>query len=202
MHGKTTYFYAKVNLVTFFQEKNASYDYLGGPCISYASTAIRLSLRVVNQMEINDLIRIPNITKCFLTLLWHRVLCLSLLHNFIHLSLSSGSAQVQFCSRCVRDSWWWGSLTMVPTENKTKRLSSVNHTTKIIHHHHPHHHHFSVLPLFRCFYSKGLMYYLNRLGKPTNFLLFCSRYTNADLKTSLYLCSYKSKTLKISHSHS
>ena len=25
---------------------------------------------------------------------------------------------------------------MIPTENKTKRLSSVNHTTKTIHHHH------------------------------------------------------------------
>ena len=151
-------------------------------------------------MEINDLIRIPNFTKCFSTLLWHRVLCLSLLHNFIHLNLSSGSAQVQSCSRCARDSWWWGSLTMVPTENKTKRLLSVNHTAKTIHHHH--HHHCSAVPLFWCFYSKGLMYYLNRAGKPTNFLLYCSRYTNADLKISLYLCSYKSKNLKISHSQS
>ena len=30
---------------------------------------------------------------------------------------------------------------MVPAGNKTKRLSSVNHTTKTIHHHHHHHHH-------------------------------------------------------------
>ena len=28
---------------------------------------------------------------------------------------------------------------MVPTGNKAKRLSSVNHTTKTIHHHHHHH---------------------------------------------------------------
>ena len=30
---------------------------------------------------------------------------------------------------------WWGSLTMVPSGNKAKRLSSANLTTKIIHHH-------------------------------------------------------------------
>ena len=30
---------------------------------------------------------------------------------------------------------------MVPTENKARRLLSVNHTTKAIHHHHHHHHH-------------------------------------------------------------
>ena len=47
---------------------------------------------------------------------------LSLLHSF------------KSCSRRVRDSRWWGSLTMVPAGNKTKRLSSVNHTTKTIHH--------------------------------------------------------------------
>ena len=28
---------------------------------------------------------------------------------------------------------------MVPSENKAKRLSSVNHTTKTIHHHHHYH---------------------------------------------------------------
>ena len=33
------------------------------------------------------------------------------------------------------DSRRWGSLTMVPTGNKAKRLSSVNHTTKTIHYH-------------------------------------------------------------------
>ena len=36
------------------------------------------------------------------------------------------------CSRRVRDSRWWGSLTMFPVGNKAKRLSSVNHTTKTI----------------------------------------------------------------------
>ena len=60
---------------------------------------------------------------------------LSLLHNFIQLSLNSGSAQVQTL-QCVGDSRWWGSLTMVPAGNKAKHLSSVNHTTKTIHHHH------------------------------------------------------------------
>ena len=38
------------------------------------------------------------------------------------------------CSRRVGDWRWWGSLTMFPTGNKAKRLSSVNHTTKTIHH--------------------------------------------------------------------
>ena len=39
------------------------------------------------------------------------------------------------CSRRrVGDLRWWGSLTIVPAGNKTKRLSSVNHTTKTIHH--------------------------------------------------------------------
>ena len=33
---------------------------------------------------------------------------------------------------------------MVPAGNKTKRLSSVNHTTKTIHHHHHHHYHYSI----------------------------------------------------------
>ena len=36
------------------------------------------------------------------------------------------------CSRRDGDSWWWGSLTMVPAGNKAKRFSSVNHTTKTI----------------------------------------------------------------------
>ena len=34
------------------------------------------------------------------------------------------------CTRCVRDSRWWGSLTMVPARNKAKRLPLVNQTTK------------------------------------------------------------------------
>ena len=61
---------------------------------------------------------------------------LSLLHNFIQLSLNSGFAQVQTRSRRVGDSRWWWSLTMAPAGNKAKRLSSANHTTKTIHHHH------------------------------------------------------------------
>ena len=36
------------------------------------------------------------------------------------------------CSQRVGDSWWWGSLTMVPAGNQAKRLSSVNNTTKTI----------------------------------------------------------------------
>ena len=37
------------------------------------------------------------------------------------------------CSRRVGDWRWWGSLTMVPAGNESKRLSSVNHATKIMH---------------------------------------------------------------------
>ena len=37
---------------------------------------------------------------------------------------------------------------MVPTGNKAKRLSSVNHTTKKIHHHH-HHHHLSIITIYK-----------------------------------------------------
>ena len=40
------------------------------------------------------------------------------------------------CLQRVRDSRWWGSLTMAPAGNKAKSLSLVNHTTKTIHHHH------------------------------------------------------------------
>ena len=52
--------------------------------------------------------------------------------------LHSSKSELRFCagSLCVGDSWWRGSLTMVPTGNEAKRLSSVNHTTKTIHHHH------------------------------------------------------------------
>ena len=39
------------------------------------------------------------------------------------------------CSRCVGDSQWWGSLTMVPAGNKAKLLLLVHHTTTTIHHH-------------------------------------------------------------------
>ena len=37
------------------------------------------------------------------------------------------------CSRRVGDWRWWRSLTMVPAGNKSKRLFSVNHATKIMH---------------------------------------------------------------------
>ena len=40
------------------------------------------------------------------------------------------------CSWHLRDSWWWGSLTVVPALNKAKRLWLVNHITVRIHHHH------------------------------------------------------------------
>ena len=51
--------------------------------------------------------------------------------------LHSTKPELRFkpCSRCVGDSRWWGSLTMVPAGNKAERLSSVNHTTKTTHHH-------------------------------------------------------------------
>ena len=57
---------------------------------------------------------------------------LSLLHNFIQLSLNSGFAQVQTYLQHVGDLRWWESLTLVLAGNKAKRLSSVNHTTKTI----------------------------------------------------------------------
>ena len=66
---------------------------------------------------------------------------LSLLHNFIQLSLNSVLSRFKPNSRRFGNLRWWGSLTMVPVGNKAKRLSSVNHTTKTIHHHHHHHHH-------------------------------------------------------------
>ena len=61
---------------------------------------------------------------------------LSLLHNFIQLSLNSVLSRFKPCSRRFGNLRWWGSLTMVPVRNKAKRLSSVNHTTKTIHYHH------------------------------------------------------------------
>ena len=54
--------------------------------------------------------------------------CLSVVHDFIQLSLNSNFAQVQTLLAARRR-----SLTMVPGRNKTKRLSSFNHTTKTIH---------------------------------------------------------------------
>ena len=65
-------------------------------------------------------------------IVWHRVVVVITTAQF-QPSRNSGSAQVRTCSQHVRDSRWWGSLTMVPAGNKTKRLSFVNHTTKTIH---------------------------------------------------------------------
>ena len=42
------------------------------------------------------------------------------------------------CSWHVRNSQWWGSLTMVLAGNKVKRLLLVKHTTKIILIYNPH----------------------------------------------------------------
>ena len=74
---------------------------------------------------------------------------LPLLQNFTQESLDSGSVQFQILLAAV-----------VATENKAKRLSSVNHTTKTIHHHHHHHHHhnhFFVLILSRSDFDVDLM---------------------------------------------
>ena len=62
----------------------------------------------------------------------------SLLHNFIQQSLNQVLCKFKTCSRCVGDSRWWQSLTMVPAENKAQSLSLVNHNTETIHHHHRH----------------------------------------------------------------
>ena len=67
-----------------------------------------------------------------------------LMQQFELTNLPVAELLIQFpetCSQRVRDSRWWGSLTMVLVGNKVKRLSSVNHTTKTMHHHHHHHHH-------------------------------------------------------------
>ena len=59
--------------------------------------------------------------------------------------LHSTKPELRFCACSnparVRDSRWWGSLTMVTAGKKPKHLSLVNHTTKTIHHLHHHHHH-------------------------------------------------------------
>ena len=60
-----------------------------------------------------------------------KITCKCLFHLFV-------SAHVQILLS-VGDSWWWGSLTMVPAVNKAKCLSSVNHTTKTIYHYHHYH---------------------------------------------------------------
>ena len=62
--------------------------------------------------------------------------CLSLLHNFIHLSLNSGSAQVQILLAACRRFVMMKISGNGPAGNEAnKPLSSVNHATKIIQHH-------------------------------------------------------------------
>ena len=58
--------------------------------------------------------------------------------------------EVRFCACLwhVEDSRWWGFLTMVPAENKGKRLSSFSHTKNNNNHHHHHHHHHQSWLLF------------------------------------------------------
>ena len=60
--------------------------------------------------------------------------------------LHSTKPELRFCAgsnpaRGVPEIRGGEDLTMAPAGNKTKRLSSVNHTTKTIHHHYHHHHH-------------------------------------------------------------
>ena len=67
------------------------------------------------------------------------------------------------CSRRVRDSRWWGSLTIVPAGNNAKSLSSANHTTKTIchyktiHHNYYHYHLLSKFIQMGMFFSKSLL---------------------------------------------
>ena len=63
---------------------------------------------------------------------------LSLLHNFILISLSSGSAEVQILLAVCRRFAIVSVAGDVAAGNKAKRFSSVNHTTITIHHHHHH----------------------------------------------------------------
>ena len=62
--------------------------------------------------------------------IWNNLSCgammqwLSLLHNFIPLSLNSGSVQVQTNLRCAGDLRWWESLIMVGQPCHTKKSSS------------------------------------------------------------------------------
>ena len=67
------------------------------------------------------------------------------------LSLNSGSAQVQILIvRCRR----FAIVKVVPAGNKAKRLSSVNHTTKIFHHYH--HLIISIIIMFNRQWGKSL----------------------------------------------
>ena len=60
---------------------------------------------------------------------------LSLLHNFIQLSLNSGSAQVQTLLAACRRFAMVRISDNGAAGNKAKHLLSINHTTKTIHHH-------------------------------------------------------------------
>ena len=65
---------------------------------------------------------------------------------------------------------------MVPAGDKAKRLSSVNHTTKIIHHHH--HHHFFVTTLTTSFHQTILIYFSD---------LLVVKYVNLFLRLKIYV---------------
>ena len=64
-----------------------------------------------------------------------------LIHNFIRLSLNSGSAQVQILLAACRRFTMARISDNGPGWKKAKRLSSERRTTKTIHHHHDHDHH-------------------------------------------------------------
>ena len=61
---------------------------------------------------------------------------LSLLHNFIHHCLNSGSAQVQILLAVHQRFAMVRISDKVLARNKAKCLSSINHTTKTNYHHH------------------------------------------------------------------
>ena len=68
---------------------------------------------------------------------WYSVWCCSCYYYYT-ISLSKAWTLVlqrfKPCSRRVGDCQWLESQTMVSAGNKTTRLSSVNHTTRVIHH--------------------------------------------------------------------
>ena len=73
-------------------------------------------------------------------------MCQSIKRNYKTISRDYCTTLRDYCTTSFNKAWTqvlrrWGSLTMIPTGNKDKRCSSVNHITKTIHHHHHHHHH-------------------------------------------------------------
>ena len=89
-----------------------------------------ISLKIIAAITCNYLI-INYVNRNYDTV----VQWLSILYNFIQLSLNVGSVHVQAFkswSQRVQDSRWTGSLTMVSAANKTKGLSTFNHATKTI----------------------------------------------------------------------